>query len=358
MVLSEFPVKYVVGSGRHARTYLVEADGFLTESPVTWYESQKAWHLSPGYDVPEQQGFERAIGESCLHCHAGRSEAIEPTVHRMRLPEVALGCERCHGPASLHVERQKERQRLGKDPTGEIDYTIVNPAHLSRDLSEAVCQQCHLNAEAIVPNRGRKLSDFRPGLPLQDFFQVYVPSGEEDSMKVVGHVEQMHLSRCFQGDKTFSCLTCHSPHGEPPPAERTAYYNSICQSCHKPEHCKVDPQRRSKESPDNNCVQCHMPRSKTEVPHVAFTDHLVGIHNAPPTTEPGSEKPAAEASSRFWTFRGPATSTENCRWAKATARRRCLGRTRSGHRSIGSRRLSCCPQCTTPACVTPILRQA
>ena len=36
VVVSEFPVKYVVGSGRHSRTYLVETDGFLVESPLTW----------------------------------------------------------------------------------------------------------------------------------------------------------------------------------------------------------------------------------------------------------------------------------------------------------------------------------
>src|SRR5205823_9743323 len=46
VVLNEFPVKYVVGSGRHSRTYLVETDGFLVESPVTWYSSRKAWGMS------------------------------------------------------------------------------------------------------------------------------------------------------------------------------------------------------------------------------------------------------------------------------------------------------------------------
>jgi predicted CXXCH cytochrome family protein len=294
VVLSEYPLKYVVGSGRHARTYLVETDGFLVESPVTWYNSRKEWDMSPGYDLPNHQGFGRAIGEACLYCHAGQSEAVGQHLHRMRLPEVAIGCERCHGPGSLHVELQKERQRLGKGLTGDIDYTIVNPTHLSRERSEAICQQCHLNAEAIVPNRGRKLSDFRPGLPVQDFFQVYVPDGPEHSMTVVGHVEQMHLSRCYQASKNFTCLTCHDPHAEPAPADRAAYQNSICQGCHQPEHCKVDQQRLAKESPDNNCIQCHMPRSKTDIPHLAFTHHRVGIHDGPATPGAGPERRPAK----------------------------------------------------------------
>jgi hypothetical protein len=70
-LLAEYPTKYVVGSGKHARTYLVEAEGFLVESPLTWYTMKKSWDMSPGYDRADHYGFERAVGESCLFCHAG-----------------------------------------------------------------------------------------------------------------------------------------------------------------------------------------------------------------------------------------------------------------------------------------------
>ena len=33
-----------------------------------------------------------------------------------------------------------------------------------------------------------------------------------------------------------------------------------------------------RESAGNRCVECHMPSSPTEVPHVAFTHHRIGIH--------------------------------------------------------------------------------
>src|SRR5206468_1983426 len=105
VVLAEYPVKYVVGSGRHSRTYLVEAEGFLVESPVTWYTAKKNWKMSPGYDAPDNPGFERAAGEGCLSCHAGRAEAIGVSLHRMTIHEGAIACERCHGPGSLHTER-------------------------------------------------------------------------------------------------------------------------------------------------------------------------------------------------------------------------------------------------------------
>ncbi len=283
VILSEYPLKYVVGSGHHARTYLVETDGFLVESPVTWYPARRTWDMSPGYDDANQQGFARPVGEGCLFCHAGQAEVVGWTLNKVRIIEPAIGCERCHGPGSLHVAAH------GIPPKGPggIDYTIVNPTRLSRELAEAICQQCHLNAVAIVTNRGRKLADYRPGLPLQNFFQVYTLAGTNESMTVVGHVEQMHRSRCYQGSERFSCLTCHDPHAAPAATDRTAYYKAICTACHEPQRCTVNPGRRARESPDNNCIQCHMPQSSTDIPHLSFTHHRVGVHDRPAAADSG-----------------------------------------------------------------------
>ena len=97
VVLSEYAVKYVVGSGRHSLTYLCEVDGFLVESPVTWYSSSSGGSMSPGYTSPDQMGFEWATGEGCLNCHAGRAEAVDGSLHRMKVIEAAISCERCQG---------------------------------------------------------------------------------------------------------------------------------------------------------------------------------------------------------------------------------------------------------------------
>jgi hypothetical protein len=240
--------------------------------------------MSPGYDTPNQHGFERATGEGCLHCHAGRAEAVGPSLHRMRVPEPAIACERCHGPGSLHVERHGGPEAA---PREVPDRTIVNPARLPRDLAEAVCQQCHLRTTAVVPARGRKLSDFRPGLPLSDIVHGYMLESPDRPMTVVGHVEQMHLSRCYQASNTLTCLTCHSPHAEPAPDDRVAHYRAACQTCHAPEKCTVSPDQRARESPANDCAHCHMPRSPTEIPHLAFTHHRIGVHGGKPPADSG-----------------------------------------------------------------------
>ena len=295
VLLGEYPISHVIGSGRHSRSYLLEVDDFLVESPLTWYESRQAWGMSPGYDVAYQQGFQRPVDQGCLYCHVGRSRALAGTSHRMEIQEEWISCERCHGPGSLHVARHQDDGKSRQETADGIDRTIVNPVHLSRDLSVDVCAQCHLRAAASISVRGRELAQYRPGLPIDAFrtdFRLDVPASQ---MTVVGHVEQLRLSRCFQASE-MTCITCHNPHDMPRGTERAAYYRAKCLSCHQPQQCGVDPAVRARDSADNNCVVCHMPSSPTDIPHLAFTHHRIGIHEpkSAAATEPPGQSTAAD----------------------------------------------------------------
>jgi hypothetical protein len=274
IVLNDVPLTHVVGSGTHAHTFLAEIDGFLVESPITWYTSRKAWAMSPGFDRAEHAGFQRPVNETCLFCHTGRFEVIAHSDHRSKITEPAISCERCHGPGQLHVQHHSSKQSARRVDAGG-DETIVNPSRLPRALAEAVCQQCHLQASALVPARGRKPSDYRPGLALEEFRHDYRLEVDNVPVKVVGHVEQLRLSRCYQAS-SMTCVTCHDPHHEPELAQRDQHYQAVCVSCHKPAQCRVDTQVRKKQSPGNRCIQCHMPQATTEVEHVAFTHHRIG----------------------------------------------------------------------------------
>src|SRR5262249_52384577 len=81
------PVRYLTGSGHFSRTYLVEVDGFLHESPITWYASRKRWDMSPGYETSPHASFERQVTVGCLACHAGRVEPAGDAVNRMTFHE-------------------------------------------------------------------------------------------------------------------------------------------------------------------------------------------------------------------------------------------------------------------------------
>jgi hypothetical protein len=273
-LLAEYPIKYTIGSGHHSRSYLVESDGFLLESPVTWYSSKKSWAVSPGYDVAHSPSFSRVADMGCVHCHVGRAEPIDGNRYRSRILDPSISCESCHGPGSLHAEKHKD----GGEVVDTLDLTIVNPSHLTRAESEAACAQCHLRGDASVVLRGRSLRDFRPGLRLNDFRADYVLEQPDQSMKVVGHVEQMRLSRCYKETKTLTCTTCHDPHAKPPTTERLQHFRQKCLACHADKGCGLELETRLKKNKQDDCVACHMPQSPTDIPHFAFTHHRIAVH--------------------------------------------------------------------------------
>lgn len=204
----DLPVRYVVGSGKYSLTYLVEFDGLLYESPLTWYESEKKWHMSPGYDARNHFGFDRPVNGICLECHAGRFEVAPGTENQVRFFEKVIGCESCHGPGELH----RDLHLAKKHKQGDEDQTIVHPGKLPRDLQESLCAHCHESVAASALVRGRKQGEFRPGRPLRDYRVHYGLLGGSANMTVVGHVKQLRRSACYQKSSTLTCLTCHDPH--------------------------------------------------------------------------------------------------------------------------------------------------
>ena len=274
------PIKYLIGSGNFCRSYLVEIDGFLHESPITWYTSTKKWGMSPGYDFAQHWSFERPIKVGCLNCHAGRVESVGGSVHKMALQEQAIGCERCHGPGSLHAAQHRPKKEIA----GE-DLTIVNPGKLPRPLLEAVCAECHLNGPASVALRGRGPTDFRPGRPLGDYRTDYRFDSGVEQMTVVGHIEQLRRSVCYQKSETLSCLTCHDPHARELPRDKTEFFRQKCLDCHAKQGCSVPIAERQQKQADN-CSACHMPRGDTDIPHIAFTHHRIGRHGKQPAANP------------------------------------------------------------------------
>jgi hypothetical protein len=126
--------------------------------------------------------------------------------------------------------------------------------------------------------RGRKPTDFRPGQPLSDYRIDYSLSTPGQQMTVVGHMEQLRQSRCYQKSPEMSCLTCHDLHAKELPKDKIAYHRQKCLDCHASQPCKVDPVERKKTTVQDSCVVCHMPTGDTDIPHIAFTHHRIGIH--------------------------------------------------------------------------------
>jgi Tfp pilus assembly protein PilF len=268
-------VQFTVGSGANARSYLVNHDGFLFESPITWYVRGERWDLSPSYEARNRH-FSRPIAPGCLFCHCNYAEHVPDTVNRFREPifqGFAIGCERCHGPGELHV------QRRGQGEAADEDNTIVNPARLDHASRDAICQQCHLQGEQRVLARGRGDYDFRPGLPLQQFAMTFVHAGDQQTeFAFVSSVEQLVVSRCYKKSEEphkLGCTSCHDPHRQPAAREKVTHYRDRCLLCHTPASCSVPAATRLQTHKDDSCIACHMPQTGGEVNHVAITDHRI-----------------------------------------------------------------------------------
>ena len=266
----EAEITYALGSGTRGISYLLERDGRLFQSPIAWYGQKRKWDLAPGYERRNFH-FDRAIEPECLFCHANRVRPVDQAVNRYEKPifeGYAIGCERCHGPGALHVQ--------GQELVGGRDVTIVNPRHLEPALREAVCEQCHLQGDYRIERPGREPFDYRPGLALSSFIAILDRAGKGGN-KAVGHVEQMHASRCYLASSgELGCISCHDPHAIPAPAAKAAYYKQKCLTCHEQKPCSLPDRERLARSPDDSCVLCHMPTSSnSDVVHNATTDHRI-----------------------------------------------------------------------------------
>ena len=274
LLQTQFPVRYRFGSGHFGRGYLAQLNGFLVESPISWFESRQTWGLSPGFEGPNQLPFGRSIPEFCLFCHSGHFERSTVSDMRMRVIEPSIGCERCHGPGKAHLDQQAASHANNAVADG---HGIVNPRRLTRKLAEAICHQCHLQGDVRVPARGRRAADFHPGEPLEKYRQEYAVRKPRAEMQVVGHVGQLAQSACYRASDALKCTTCHDPHTPIAPENRADHYRTVCLACHDDEACKLGFAERTDQR-QNDCAACHMPSRPTEMMRIAFTHHQIGKH--------------------------------------------------------------------------------
>ena len=296
-------VSYIIGSGQHTNSHMMNVNGYVTQVPVTFYTQKGHWDLPPGFGNGFNSRFSRKIELECMSCHNAFPEIVPGSENKyLRIPD-GIDCERCHGPGGEHV-----RQRQGGeivDVSKEIDYSIVHPGKLPIDLQLDVCQRCHIQGNAVL-KEGKSFYDFRPGMMLSDVMDVYMPvyRGDESSHIMASHAERMKMSLCFiesvkkaegnNPNKSFlfpyrnamTCVTCHNPHVSVKETGSDHFING-CKSCHgSGEGMMINDVAQSnlscteslnlRKAVNDNCVQCHMPRNSTlDIPHVSVTDHFI-----------------------------------------------------------------------------------
>jgi Tfp pilus assembly protein PilF len=262
-----------IGSGEHGRTYLSIEKGSIWQSPISWYSRAGRWDVSPIHELDD--GGRRPIVPDCLYCHTNRVESVRGAINRYREPvfagQVAIGCERCHGPGELHVAERRD----GHVPAG-IDLAIVNPRHLSNDLKTDICRQCHLQGLSRITRCGKDQFDYRPGLPWDQFVSTFIMRPNmADYSKSVGQFEQMEVSKCYlESGGKLGCVSCHDPHAKPDPKDTAAFFRNRCLTCHESNGCSAPSADRLEKA--DSCIGCHMPKKQSSnVVHVSLTDHRI-----------------------------------------------------------------------------------
>jgi len=269
-------ISFIVGSGQHTNSHIINENGYIYQAPVTWYTQEQRWDLAPGFKVNNSR-FGRWLTDECITCHNNLPEQMPGSMNRFSKMPTGIECERCHGPGKLHVE--EKLKGIVVDTAKQTDYSIVNPRRLPRDLQMDLCQRCHLQGVAVL-NEGKTFYDFKPGMQLSEVLNVYLPryTDTDEHFIMASQADRLRMSECFKQSKDLSCITCHQPHRsvEITPASQ---YNAACVKCHQPTACTEQAATRASKS--DNCASCHMPKSgSTDIPHVRITDHRIGLPSA------------------------------------------------------------------------------
>lgn len=269
---------YAIGSGRNGTSYLVTRDGYLYEAPLSFYTKTSSWELSPGFEVADL-AFNRPALPGCLTCHSGLARPTGAGLGSYANPpfkELAIGCENCHGPGSLHVG-----QHRGQVTPGANTRTIVNPGRLDPWLADNICMSCHQGRALRVLQPGKSYADFRPGTPLDHVMAIFAAPpdpkrGSAPLSPLLEHFSLMSLSKCYTATKgRMSCLTCHDPHVQPT-TNAVAYYRQKCLTCHNEQSCRLPLHDRQLQTPADDCQGCHMPKQPvTGIAHSILTSHRI-----------------------------------------------------------------------------------
>jgi hypothetical protein len=270
-------LQWKIGAGENGFGFLTERDGYLFQAPLSYYAHPNAWGPSPGYEYADY-GFSRPILTGCIFCHSGTPRPVASTNGQYEptpFGEVAIGCERCHGPGAEHVQAMQSGRR-----GGQTDLAIVNPAHRTPELANNLCMKCHQTGDVRVLQPGKSYQDFRPGTPLIGTLAILkvlpTPNAPPDDDHVE-HYYSMTLSRCYRASNgRMACISCHDPHLEPSAQEAPTYFNKKCMQCHTSQGCKQTIAVRLQTTPADNCIGCHMPKRDIRViSHASATNHRI-----------------------------------------------------------------------------------
>jgi predicted CXXCH cytochrome family protein len=206
----------------------------------------------------------RPTGPLCDGCHS-----VDYNIHTNQPAEWNVGCERCHGPGSAHIEHPSRSN-------------VLNPANMDYVAANDVCMQCHSQGQPPrKPIEGQYYDwpvGYRPGLRLQDFWRLEDCEPGQTSFyyfpDCTAHKNRMQGNDFVQSvmyRHGILCSSCHDVHGTSNYAQLRKPANQICLDCHGPQSpngprgTTLETHTHHKDgSAGSECVACHMPNVESE----------------------------------------------------------------------------------------------
>lgn len=252
--------------------YFTRVGDNLYPLPVQWDVGNRKWLP---YHVPDKgadwwaqyyphDNMQRPTGPTCDGCHS-----VAYDIHTHQPAEWNVGCERCHGPGSLHVAHPQRGN-------------ILNPAHLDSLAETDTCIQCHSQGRppqgAIEGQYYDWPVGYQVGLRLQDYWDLEKCSLGQTSFyyypDCTGYKNRMQGNDFVQSvmyRHQITCSTCHDVHGTKNYAQLIKPADQICLDCHGP-HSANGPHTATIEehthhqagSKGSDCIACHMPAIQGE----------------------------------------------------------------------------------------------
>ena len=269
-------VALVYGSLWKQRYFTKIGDDYFPLS-AQWEVKNHKWSqyfVRPGTDwwVPffPPDNLQRPTGPTCDGCHS-----VGYDIHTKRVAEWNVGCERCHGPGSEHIE----------NPTRA---NIFNPSHANYVEASDTCIQCHSQGRPItVPLEGKYYDwpvGYQVGKRLQHYWRLeertlgatdfyYFPDATAHKNRMQGN----DFVQSVMYRRGITCFSCHDVHGTNNYAQLIQPADKLCLACHGPLSANgprtatiEDHTHHKLGSAGSQCIACHMPPIETEGPPNTF----------------------------------------------------------------------------------------
>ncbi len=272
-------VAFVYGSVWKQRYFTKIGDDCFPE-PAQWDVSNKVWRpymVANGTDwwatFYPPDNMKRPTGPTCDGCHS-----VDYNIQTKQVSEWNVGCERCHGPGSAHVDHPTRGNTL-------------NPARMDYVQANDTCIQCHSQGRPLTNPIEGKYYDwpvgYHVGLNLRDYWQLedhtlgqlsftHFPDGTAHKNRMQGN----DFVQSVMYRRGVTCFDCHDVHGTENYAQLRKPANQICLDCHGPGSRNgprtatlAEHTHHKDGSTGSECVACHMPKIEVTIPGVFVSAH-------------------------------------------------------------------------------------